>query len=121
MRRFFYVSLLIGALANPKKGKLMESSNLNNAYIKSSKLRPAPDLQTPVLNGGHDVLEQAPSIHALQHKSRFAWLFLSTFGRIGRLKYFLSWIAIDVVVYALNFVLIGHSIYIDVYAGFKKY
>ena len=99
----------------------MESSNLNNAYIKSSKLRPAPDLQTPVLNGGHDVLEQAPSIHALQHKSRFAWLFLSTFGRIGRLKYFLSWIAIDVVVYALNFVLIGHSIYIDVYAGFKKY
>jgi uncharacterized membrane protein YhaH (DUF805 family) len=83
----------------------MESNNSNYAYIKSSKFRPPPDLQTPVLNDGHDVvLEQAPSIHILQHKSKFAWLFFSTSGRLGRLNYFLSCIAINVVGWTLNFV-----------------
>lgn len=87
----------------------MESNNLNHAYIKSSKFRPPPDLQTPVLNDGHEVLEPAPSVHTLQHKSRFAWLFFSTSGRLGRLNYFLSCIAINVVGSALNFAL--HAIF----------
>lgn len=83
----------------------MESNNLNYACIKNSKPRPPSNLQTPVLNDGHDVLESAPSVHTLQRKSRYVWHFFSTSGRLGRLNYFLSFIAIYVVFLALIYVL----------------
>jgi hypothetical protein len=85
-------------------------------HIKSSKPRPPSDLQTPVLNDGQDVLEPAPSVHTPQHKSKYAWLFFSTSGRLGRLNYFLSFVAIYVVAMALIYV--SHTIFfLNVFDG----